>query len=211
MPFVVGGLRRRLALVLHLNSRTPPSAFAVRESTGMGVLDSGEAVGDGAAMQGTLDARRTSMKFRFACVLSVLALALAVTSTAQTDASRYSGPTAAVSGKVVSSSSASLVIETDAGTRQTFVVDSASSVPSNLSAGSRVTVNFHTADAGFHAATVTLADMPSPGQVPPAAPMAGDRPMPATASDGPLLLIGGLVALAMALALHGATRYFSHS
>jgi hypothetical protein len=96
------------------------------------------------------------MKFRFACVLSVLALALAVTCTAQTDASQYGGPTAMVSGKV--------------------------------------------------------ADTPSPGRITPGDPMeAGDRPMPATASDGPLVLVGGLVALGMALGFHTATRYFSHS
>jgi hypothetical protein len=151
------------------------------------------------------------MNLRSACVLSVLALALATTGAAQTDASRYSGPTTTVSGKVISSSAASLVIETDAGTRQTFVVDSASSVPSNLSAGTRVTVNFHSVDGGFHAATVSLGDAPPPGRMSSTEPMeAGDRPLPATASDGPLLIIGGLVALGMGLAFHRATRYFSH-
>jgi hypothetical protein len=158
------------------------------------------------------------MKFRLVCALSALALALAVTGAAQTDASKYTGPTKTVSGKVISSSSVSLVIETDAGTRQTFAVDSASNVPANLSAGSRVTVNYHTVEGGFHAATVT-ADTAAPDRMSSADPNrmasadpveAGDRPMPATASDGPLLLVGGLVALGMGLAFHSASRYFSH-
>ncbi len=60
-----------------------------------------------------------------------------------------------ITGTVVSSGGSTLVVDTDSG-RRTFIVDSESRVPSNLTAGSRVTVTFHTLDGGrFHAASVT--------------------------------------------------------
>jgi hypothetical protein len=72
-------------------------------------------------------------------------------------------------------------------------------------------VNDHAANRGFDATTVTLGDaLPSDRTSSTDLMVAGDRPMPATASDGPLLLVGGLTALGVALAFHRATRYFIH-
>src|SRR5919109_5327758 len=90
------------------------------------------------------------MKRSLVCVLSILALALALPVLAQTERS--------VSGKVVSSSSNQLVIQTDDGRQMTFNVDAQSTGATGLSEGSRVTVRYHEMSGGtFHAADVTSA------------------------------------------------------
>jgi RNase P/RNase MRP subunit p29 len=92
------------------------------------------------------------MSFRKSLLIGVAILALAVSISAQSS----TAGTETVTGTVVSSGPAVVVIDTDAG-RQTFVVDTDSTVPSNLVAGSRVTVNFNRlSDDRMHAATVAL-------------------------------------------------------
>ncbi|PYQ16965.1 MAG: hypothetical protein DMF80_03000 [Acidobacteria bacterium] len=81
-----------------------------------------------------------------------MVLVLAVPAMAQTDKT--------VSGKVVSSTSDQLVIQTDEGRQMTFKVDTQSTVPSALQAGNRVSVNYHELAGGnYHAASVSTTDM----------------------------------------------------
>jgi hypothetical protein len=90
------------------------------------------------------------MKRSLVCVLSILALAVALPLLAQTERS--------VSGRVVSSSSNQLVIQTDDGRQMTFNVDSQSTGATGLTEGSRVTVRYHEMSGGtFHAANVMSA------------------------------------------------------
>jgi hypothetical protein len=88
------------------------------------------------------------MKRSLVCVLSILALAVALPLLAQTERS--------VSGRVVSSSSNQLVIQTEDGRQMTFNVDAQSTGATGLTEGSRVTVRYHEMSGGtFHAANVT--------------------------------------------------------
>jgi len=85
-------------------------------------------------------------------LIGVAILALAASLSAQSS----TAGTETITGTVVSSGPALVVIDTDAG-RKTFVVDTDSTVPSNLAAGSRVTVDFNRlSDDRMHAATVAL-------------------------------------------------------
>jgi len=87
------------------------------------------------------------MKTALSSLLSVAALALAVPLMAQAEQT--------ASGKVVSSTPEQLVVQTDAGSQLTFNVDSQSTVPAGLNAGSRVTVTYHDMGGGtLHAARV---------------------------------------------------------
>lgn len=142
------------------------------------------------------------MKRSVVCMLSILALALAVPAMAQSEQT--------ASGTVVSSSATQLVIKTADGRQMTFVVDSDSNAPANLPQGAPVTVRYHDMNGTFHAANVSAtAAAPSTTQTTPstdttapdttatAAPDTdtGSRQLPATASPLPLLGLSGLLAL----------------
>ena len=102
------------------------------------------------------------MRNRVLCVLSIALLALAGGLAAQgTDPA--AAPAQTITGTVVSSSSTSLVIDTDTGTRQTFMVDAQSSLPTGLTPGTRISVDYHSLPGGqFHAAkAATLGAAPS--------------------------------------------------
>lgn len=119
------------------------------------------------------------MRNRLLSILGVAVLVFATGLAAQTTDPAMTTQT--VSGKVISSSSSSLVIETDTGTRQTFVVDAQSNLPSGLTPGSRISVDYHSLAGGtFHAArATTLSAATAPAQ-----PMTEARPVePATPRD----------------------------
>jgi hypothetical protein len=87
------------------------------------------------------------MKRSVVCLLSILALALAVPAIAQSEQT--------ASGTVVSSSATQIVIKTADGKQMTFVVDSDSNAPANLSQGSPVSVRYHDMNGTLHAANVS--------------------------------------------------------
>jgi hypothetical protein len=94
------------------------------------------------------------MKNRLLSFLGIAVLLVATGVAAQTTDPAMTAQT--VSGKVISSTSSSLVIETDTGTRQTFVVDAQSTLPAGLTPGTRISVDYHTLAGGtFHAARAT--------------------------------------------------------
>jgi hypothetical protein len=169
------------------------------------------------------------MRNRVLCVLSIALLALAGGLAAQgTDPA---ATTQTITGTVVSSSSSSLVIDTDTGTRQTFMVDAQSTLPTGLAPGTRISVDYHSLAGGtFHAArattlgaaapiqpttearpmdtttppdTTTSSSMPSTDSSTGAAPATRTktRKMPATASPLPLVALIGLASLAGAATL----------
>ena len=141
------------------------------------------------------------MKHRTLVFLTIAAMALATGLAAQTP-SETAAQTA--SGKVISSTPTAIVIEDATGTRTTYIIDSASTVPSGLAAGSRVDIEFHPLEGGkFHTSRVTLlpADtattstapaqtvtQPAPTQAAPAETPMTETPMtdttaPATTAD----------------------------
>jgi hypothetical protein len=162
------------------------------------------------------------MKTSLSSLLSVAALALAMPLLAQ-DAKT-------TSGKVVSSTPEQVVVQTDDGSQMTFKVDAQSTVPTGLSAGSRVTVTYHELGGGmFHAASVAAIDAgTSPTmntkEAPPPRPAttttttapepmperATTTPtpgrMPATASPLPLVGLAGLLSLTAGLGLRALRR-----
>jgi hypothetical protein len=87
------------------------------------------------------------MKRSVVCLLSILALALAVPAIAQSEQT--------ASGTVVSSSATQIVIQTADGKQITFVIDSDSNAPSDLRQGSPVTVRYHDMNGTLHAANVS--------------------------------------------------------
>lgn len=87
------------------------------------------------------------MKRSAVCLLSILALALAVPAIAQSEQT--------ASGTVVSSSATQIVIKTADGKQMTFVIDSDSNAPANLSQGSPVSVRYHDMNGTLHAANVS--------------------------------------------------------
>lgn len=87
------------------------------------------------------------MKRSVVCLLSILALALAVPAIAQSEQT--------ASGTVVSSSATQIVIKTADGKQMTFVIDSDSNAPANLSQGSPVSVRYHDMNGTLHAANVS--------------------------------------------------------
>jgi hypothetical protein len=167
------------------------------------------------------------MKTSLSTLLSVAALALAMPLMAQ-DAKT-------TSGKVVSSTPEQVVVQTDDGSQMTFKVDAQSTVPTGLSAGSRVTVTYHELAGGmFHAASVAAIDAgTSPTmntqEAPPPRPATTTtaptttttapepmperttttptpRRMPATASPLPLVGLAGLLSLTAGLGLRALRR-----
>jgi outer membrane lipoprotein SlyB len=102
------------------------------------------------------------MNLRILCVVSLMALALGGGLSAQTNntntanADQPQTMTSTATGTVVSSDSGSLVIDTGNG-RQTFMVDSSSNLPANLTPGSRVSVQYHTLSGNqLHAGSVSV-------------------------------------------------------
>jgi len=69
---------------------------------------------------------------------------------------------ATVTGTVVSSSDNELVIDTATGRQRFVVVSGTSDIPSNLSAGTEVTVEFRTSGDQHQVARVTASTTPSP-------------------------------------------------
>jgi hypothetical protein len=112
------------------------------------------------------------MKLRLACILGILAVALDGAALAQVQPAAPS-----VAGIVVSSSGTSFVIRTDAGTEQTFDVDTTSTVPTGLLPGTRVTVTYFDLDTGRrHLTSVTRSDVstdtpPATATIPATAPV----------------------------------------
>jgi hypothetical protein len=93
------------------------------------------------------------MKARVALLASIFSLCLVAFVAAQVSTT---------TGTVVSNSGGMLVVDTDSGQR-TFMVDAQSSLPANLAAGTRVTVEYHTlANDKFHAFKVTPSSGTSP-------------------------------------------------
>jgi hypothetical protein len=132
-------------------------------------------------------------------------------------------PTSTLNGTVVAVSNNALVIETPNG-RQRFIVDANSTLPANLAAGTRVSVEYHRLEGDRrHVARVTTtppsstqrADAPpqtiAPSTNPDAraselAPALVDPTLPPTAS--PLLIVGalGLASLLASKALQIANQ-----
>src|SRR5436309_10847421 len=90
------------------------------------------------------------MKSSLTCVLGLLVLISVGTLAAQSAQSedRYA------TGTVVSSSSSSLVIRTEAGDQMTFNLNSQTVLPSQLQAGAKVDVRYHDEGGMYHAAEV---------------------------------------------------------
>jgi RNase P/RNase MRP subunit p29 len=113
-------------------------------------------------------------------------------------------PTSTLSGTVVAVSANELVIDTPSG-RQRFIVDSNSTLPANLAAGTRVSVEYHRLEGDRrHVARVTTAAPESPRADAP--PTLDDPTLPRTAS--PLLIVGalGLASLLASKALQIANQ-----
>jgi len=101
------------------------------------------------------------MKARLAYILGILALAFGVVApTAYAQSTQPAGNAeSSITGTVVSSTSTALVIRDESGVEQRFDVDTSSTVPPGLMSGSRVTIRFHSMDAGRrHVASVTTSD-----------------------------------------------------
>ena len=118
-------------------------------------------------------------------------------------------PTSTINGTVVAVSASELVIETPNG-RQRFIVDSNSTLPANLAAGTRVSVEYHRLEGDRrHAARVTTSP-PSQVTSPPSpdarAKELDDPTLPHTAS--PVLIVGalGLASLLASKALQLANQ-----
>src|SRR5262249_4114139 len=117
---------------------------------------------------------------------------------------------------VVSSSASELVISTPSG-QQRYIVDTNTSIPSDLAAGTRVTVEFHRLDGNRrHAARVTTppradtrprADASAP-LTDPDRGGAGDRSRPATSSTLAVTGVLGFLSLAGAATLRVCRRRF---
>ena len=86
------------------------------------------------------------MKTFFAMLLSLSALALPGRVAAESPQSPLDAPT--IDGAVVSSGNTSLVIETDAGTKRSFLIDTTTTLPSGgVAVGTRVAVQYQPLDA----------------------------------------------------------------
>jgi hypothetical protein len=120
-------------------------------------------------------------------------------------------PTSTLNGTVVTVSASELVVETANG-RQRFIVDSNSTLPANLAAGTRVSVEYHRLEGDRrHVARVSIpAPAPARADTPPGPraldPTLDDPTLPRTAS--PLLIVGtlGLASLLASKALQIANQ-----
>jgi len=118
-------------------------------------------------------------------------------------------PTSTLTGTVVATSATELVVETPSG-RQRLIVDANSTLPANLAAGTRVSVEYHRLEGDRrHAARVTTSP-PSQVTSPPSpdarAKELDDPTLPHTAS--PVLIVGalGLASLLASKALQLANQ-----
>ena len=154
--------------------------------------------------------------------LVAIAVPMAGAQTDQTGSSSPSTDMSNMTGTVVSSSSTALVVRTDSGSQMTFVVDSSSTLPSNLSAGDRVTVDYSTmSDGQYHASTVSaMTGAGSAGSASGASSMSSTSStsgtsgtsagatgsLPRTASRVPLVALIGAVALGAAIGMRFLSR-----
>ncbi len=168
------------------------------------------------------------MKRYSIALMCVLAAACAVSAWAQTDSTSM-GPTLTTTGKVLSWSPSSLVLQSDSDPRMTLAIDSMTTKPAtDLKVGDRVTVDYHAlANGTFHAAKIApaasaMAEQPLtpptsyPAPAPSATAMNDDvddtdndqyaRTLPQTASPEALVGLIGLLALGGAVGLRAARR-----
>jgi len=126
------------------------------------------------------------------------------------------GTASTVAGKVVSSDSTMLIVQTDAGNQMTFVVDTDSDVPTTLTPGDRITVRYHNLDGGrYHAANVTMATTPGNRATGTyndtdntlTANNNRNETLPRTASALPLVALLGVLSLGAGLGLRAASRF----
>ena len=123
-----------------------------------------------------------------------------------------------VSGKVISSTPSTLVIETDAGEQMTFLVDSGSDIPATMTPGDRVNIAYSTNDVGkYHATTVTMTSARSTDRSVTytesdrnadrsRTAMNDDDHLPRTASPLPLIALIGALSVGAGLGLRVVTR-----
>lgn len=118
------------------------------------------------------------------------------------------GSEISVAGKVISSTTTELVIETDAGTRMTFALDTNTYHATAFNNGERVTVQYHSLSGGtvFHAARIGVETSPivaSPMAERQVDEVASTYPsrLPDTASRLPLIGLLGLLAAGGAVAV----------
>ena len=139
------------------------------------------------------------MKALTLCILGTLCM-LTFRAALADDVSLGSTPAESVSGTIVATSAAALVILTADGERLTFQVDDASRLPADGSMvnGSKVKVAYHRRDDGtLHAAQVTR-------EAPQAPPREAPETLPHTGS--PLQTVGlvGLLAVAVAVGVRAS-------
>ena len=149
------------------------------------------------------------MKTFFAMLLSLSALALPSRVAAQSPQSPLESPT--IDGAVVSSGNTSLVIETDGGTKKTFLIDTTTTLPAGgVAAGARVAVKYQPLDSErAQALSVSLLEpTTSAGALTPSgasSPSAASTEPISEQSRGPVNLSGpmplvGVATLAIAVA-----------
>ncbi len=148
------------------------------------------------------------MKTFFAMLLSLSALALPGQVAAQTP---LDAPT--INGAVVSSGNTSLVIETDGGTKRSFLIDTSTTLPAGgVMVGSRVAVQYQPLDAErAQALSISLLEPTSPADA--STPSAASAPSAASTeppqSRGPVDMSGPVPLLGVAsLALVVAALFF---
>jgi len=138
--------------------------------------------------------------------------------------------TSTISGTLVSSSTESVVVRTDAGVKSTFTVDDGTALPANMTPGDRVTVEYHMLDGGVYLASRLALEegsgtpsrsgasgsdsaLPASAETPEAAGGTGSPTssesggeLPRTASPLPLIAGIGVLAILAALGLRAIFR-----
>jgi hypothetical protein len=121
----------------------------------------------------------------------------------ETTALANSSSDISVSGKVVSSTSTELVIDSDSGSRMTFALDPNTTPATSFTAGERVTVKYHSSSGGtvYQAASITV-DPPTEieREVDEVSTPFNER-LPDTASVLPLIALVGFLAVGGAVAV----------
>lgn len=146
------------------------------------------------------------MKWRTLVLTCASVLTIAAAASAQqletrkvpaTTALAESSSDISVSGKVVSSTSTELVIDTDAGKRMTFALDPATTpAATTFKAGERVTVQYHSNSGGtvYQAASIAVQPVGVEHREPQATTTKSDS-LPRTASTLPWIGLLGLLAV----------------